>query len=329
MYIQDLANGMMIDQIFVVRDKDLRTTKNGDFYISATLGDRTGGIAARMWQANEAIYQSIPAEGFLHVKGRVEDYRGTLQLVIDALKPVPAEKVDMADFVAVSVHDIEEMWTELLDILRAVKHKHLKALLKKFIEDKTLVAAVKRSPAAVSMHHPFVGGLVEHTLNIARAARQLLPLYPQLDADVVLTSIFLHDLAKSGELSGGLANHYTDRGMLVGHITMACIWVQEKAKLVGEDLGEPFPPRLINLLQHIILAHHGEFEFGSPKLPAVPEAFFLHYLDNLDAKMWMTHNAIESDADPDSDFTGYVRALETRLYKRHRAEAPGAEPSAE
>ncbi|MCD4825164.1 MAG: HD domain-containing protein [Phycisphaerae bacterium] len=315
LFVTDLASGMAIDQVFLVRAKDLRTTKGGDLYISATLGDSSGSIPARMWQASEAIFNSIATEGFLHVKGRVEDYRGSLQMVIDACRPWSAEKVDMADFLSVSPHDIEKMWSELLEIMREIKNPHLRRLIKKFVEDKQLVAAFKHSPAAVQMHHAYIGGLCEHTLGVARAAKALLPLYPQLNSDLVYASVFLHDIAKSAELGGGLNFHYTDRGQLVGHIVIAANWVQEKARLVSEEMGEPFPQRIIDLLQHIILAHHGEHEYGSPKLPAVPEAFFLHYLDNLDAKMWMTANAIASDPDHDSNFTGYIRPLETRLYK--------------
>ncbi|MBN1944001.1 MAG: HD domain-containing protein [Phycisphaerae bacterium] len=322
--VKDLANGQTVDQVFAVRQKDLRTTKTGSFYISATLGDATGGIPSRMWQANEAIFQTIPAEGFLHVKGRVEDYRGSLQLVIEACRPMPADKVDMGEFIPVTDHNVDEMWTELLAITRTIKNKHLKGLVKKFVEDAPLVAAIKKAPAAVQMHNPYLGGLVEHTLMVCKAAQALLPMYPKLNADLVLAGAFLHDLGKAAEITGGLANRYTDRGMLVGHITIAAIWVQEKAHALSEELSEPFPKKLVNLLQHIILSHHGVFEFGSPKLPAIPEAYFIHFLDNLDAKMYMTTHHIETDPDKDSAFTSYHKQLDTRLYK-HSSQLDGGE----
>lgn len=318
-WVSDLRAGQPVDEVFVVREKDLRTTKKGEYYISATLGDRTGGIPARMWQATESLFQGIPTEGFLHVKGRVEEYRGQPQIVFDACRPIAAEKVRVADFLPASQHDVEEMWAELTAFVRKIKNRPLKLLLKKFTEDTKLVAAVKKAPAAVQMHHPFQGGLVEHTLNIARAAEAMLPLYPQLNADLVRAGVFLHDLGKSAELSGGLAIHYTDRGMLVGHLAIACMWVQEKARELQAELGETFPHKTITLLQHLILSHHGQHDFGSPKLPAVPEAFFIHYLDNLDAKMWMTDHAIAEDADESSDFTSFIRQLETRLYKHGRS----------
>jgi 3'-5' exoribonuclease len=180
------------------------------------------------------------------------------------------------------------------------------------------------------MHHPFIGGLLEHTLNVARSAKTLLPLYPALNADLVLAGVFLHDVGKAAELSADTSINYTERGQLVGHITIAAVWVSTKAAAVAEETDKPFPESMLNLLQHIILSHHGAYEYGSPKLPAIPEAFFIHYLDDLDAKMYMTTTAVEKDPDPDADFTSYVRELETRIYKHSGKlgrEKPQKEPS--
>jgi 3'-5' exoribonuclease len=315
LYINQLKPAMTIDQVFLVRDKDLRTTKSGEPYVVCTLCDKTGTLPARMWRATQAIFDTIDVDGFLHVKGRTEDYRGNLQFIIDGCRPFPRDRVDLVDFMPVTELDVEQMWSELLEILRGVKSKWLRLLIKKFVEDRELVAAFKRSPAAMQMHHPFIGGLLEHTLNIARAAAALLPLYPKLNADLVLAGVFLHDIGKTAELTPGPSFSYTDRGLLVGHITIAAIWVGEKAAAVAEETGEAFPARTVDVLQHIILAHHGVHEYGSPKLPAVAEAFLIHYLDNLDAKMFMTSHAVENDADADASFTAYLRQLETRVYK--------------
>lgn len=314
-FITDLTPGESIDQVFLVRDKDLRTTRSGDLYVMCTLCDRTGTLNGRLWQASEGIFRSIPTEGFLHVKGRTEDYRGTLQLIIEACRPYPAEKLDLADFLATTDKDIEQMWGELLDILRAIENKPLRMLIKKFVEDTEFVAAFKKAPAAMQMHHPFIGGLLEHTLGVARATKVVLELYPELNADLLLASVFLHDVGKAAELTSGISITYTDRGQLVGHITIAAMWVQERARQVAEETGEAFPQRTLDLLQHLILSHHGVHDYGSPKLPAIPEAFVLHYLDNLDAKMYMTLRAIETDVNAQSAFTTYLPQLETRIYK--------------
>ena len=315
-HVNQLTADQQVNQVFLVRDKDLRTTRSGGLYVQCTLADKTGTIPARMWQANESIYASIPDGGYLHVKGRSEDYKGTLQIIIDACRPVPADKVDVGEFLAVSAYDVEEMWAQLLEIIRDVKNKHLRMLIKKFVEDQEFVAAFKKSPAAMEIHNPFIGGLLEHTLNMARAARALLPLYPKLNVDLVLAGIFLHDMGKAAELTPGVAIGYTDRGQLVGHITIAAIWLDQKASAVAEETSELFPQKMTDLLQHIILSHHGLYEYGSPKLPAIPEAYFIHYLDNLDAKMFMTLRNIANDPDPSASFTSYNRQLGTRLYKR-------------
>ncbi len=317
-FINQLMPGEALDQVFLVRDKDLRTTKTGGLYLTCTLVDKTGSLPARMWQVSEGIYNGVPVDGFLHVRGRTEDYKGALQFIIEACRPYPAEKADLADFLPVTQQDVEKMWAEMLEILRDVKDEHLRLLLRKFQEDRDLVAGFKRAPAAMQMHHAFVGGLLEHTLNVARAARAVLPLYPKLNADLVLAGAFLHDIGKAAELSAGTTMRYTDRGQLVGHITIAVIWVEEKARAVAADTGEPFPARTLDLLEHIILSHHGAMEFGSPKMPAVPEAFLLHHLDNLDAKVWMAAHQIDNDPDAASAFTGYSKQLETRLYKHSR-----------
>src|SRR5512133_954735 len=156
-FINQLMPGETVDMVFLVRDKDLRTTKSGDLYITCTLCDKTGALPARMWQANEPVYNGIPIDGFIQVRGRSEDYRGNLQLIVDSCRPVATEKVDLADFLATTSRDVEEMWEELLEILRAVKNEHVKLLLKKFFEDRELVAAFKRAPAAMQLHHPFIG----------------------------------------------------------------------------------------------------------------------------------------------------------------------------
>ncbi len=314
--ISEFVRGETIDQPFLVRGKDLRTTKTGDLYAVLDLCDKSGNISARMWQCTDRIFQTIKIDGFMQIKGRVDEYRGELQFIMEGCRPINADSVDLAEFIATTEKDIESMWSELLEILRQIKDKPIRLLMKKFVEDRELVAAFKRSPAAMQMHHAFVGGLLEHTLNITRAAKAILPLYPDVNADLVYAGIFLHDIGKTAELSSGMAVNYTDRGLLVGHITIATLWVAQKAAAVSEDIGKPFPVRTLNLIEHLILSHHGAYEFGSPKLPAIPEAFFIHYLDNLDAKMYMTAEAIKSTPDTEADFTSYQRALETRIYRR-------------
>jgi len=316
LFINELTPGQTLDQIFVVRDKDLRTTKTGGNYILCTLTDKTGALPGRMWQASESIFASIPQGGYLHVKGRTEDYKGSLQFIIEACRPMGEDKVDVSNFLAVADADPEEMWTEMLDILRKIKNKSILLLIKQFVEDAEFVDSFKKAPAAMTMHNPYQGGLLEHTLSIARAAVALMGLYPKLNNDLVLAATFFHDMGKMAELTSGVAINYTDRGNLVGHITMAAIWLDRKAALVAAETGTPFPQKTLDLLQHIVLSHHGVYEYGSPKLPMTPEAYFLHYLDNLDAKMFMTFHDIESTPDDEESFGPYNRSLGARIYRK-------------
>lgn len=315
-YVNQLMPGEVLDQIFLVRDKDLRTTANGALYICCTLMDRTGKLSARMWQASELIYNSIPTDGFIHIKGRTESYKGAMQLIIDAMRPMKTPNVEIADFLPCTLNDREKMWEELLETMRAIKNPPIRLLLKKFVEDRELVEKFKKAPAAMQMHHAFIGGLLEHTLNLARLAKAILPLYPQLNADLLLAGVFLHDIGKTEELSCDLTFTYTDRGQLIGHIITATVWVQQKADLVSAETGTLFPRRTLDLLQHMILSHHGNYEFGSPKLPMIPEAQVLHHLDNLDAKTYMFTREIENDPDTQSSFTSFQRQLDVRIFKR-------------
>jgi 3'-5' exoribonuclease len=313
--ITDLTNGETIDEVFLVRDKDLRTTRGGDLYVTMTLGDRSGTINGRLWRATEAIFQGIPAGGFLRVRARVEEYRGTLQLNIDGCQPVGPDHVDMADFVRATPRDVDAMFAEVQELLQEVRNEPLRRLMKKFLEDTKLMAAFRKAPAAMQMHHPYVGGLLEHTLGVMRGVKAICPLYPDINADLLMAGAFLHDIAKTAELTSGAAIGYTDRGQLVGHITIASIWIQDKAAAIAEETGEAIPAKTITLLQHLVLSHHGVHEYGSPKLPAIPEAFMLHYLDNMDAKAWMTTHAINDTPDVGASFTAYLPQLESRVYR--------------
>lgn len=314
--ITELQPGQRLeDELYLVIQKDLRTTSNGSLYIHAVLADRTGQVVARMWNATRGIYDSIPGSGLVYVVGRVESYKGKPQVILDGVRTVEEGKADPADFLPVTTQDVEKMWQRVKEILRGVENRDLLALLGKFINDERFVAAFKRAPAARANHHAYLGGLLEHTLNLLELAVVVLPRYPDVSGDLVLTGIFLHDAGKTAELSYTKSFEYTTEGQLVGHIVQTAIWVAEKARELERETGQPFPPELLATLQHVIVAHHGRYEFGSPKLPATAEAIIVHYLDNLDAKLTMVFEAIEADVDEASDWTGWVPTLETRVFK--------------
>lgn len=315
-FIAELQAGQRIeDDVFLVRSKDLRTTSQGNLYIHAVLVDRTGQLVARAWQASQEMFEAIPEGGFVRLKGRVENYKGNPQFIIDGIRAAEPGSYEIGDFLAASEHDVDAMFERLREILRGIKNPDLLALVGEFINDGPLMERFKRSPAALNLHHAYIGGLLEHTLALLELALVVIPRYPKLSLDLVLTGLFLHDIGKTAELSCDADIAYTEEGQLIGHITQAVLWIDQKISVLQEHNERKFPDRLRWVLKHLVLAHHGKYEFGSPRLPAMPEAIAIHHLDNLDAKVHQFLSAIENDRDPESSWTEYQRALETRVYK--------------
>ncbi len=320
-YIADLKAGDRVEsQTFLVLSKDLRTTTQGSLYIHAVLADRTGQVLARAWSASEAMYNLMPVGGFIDVKGRSESYKGNLQFIIEAIRPVDRNSIDLGDFLPRSPHDIDEMWSRTVEILRLIRDKYLQAIIAEFLKDEQRIKMFKNAPAAIEMHHAYIGGLCEHTLNLLELAVVVIPRYPDVSLDLVLAGLFLHDIGKTVELGFATSFEYTDEGQLVGHIAICSAWIEQMAARASETLGEPFPDRTKWMLQHIVLAHHGRGEFGSPRTPAIPEAFAVHYLDNLDAKLNMSLGVIAKDRDQERSWTTYHRGLETRMFKHRLAQ---------
>lgn len=323
-FIEQLQPGEQISgDVFLIKQKDLRTTTNGSLYIHAVLTDRTGQLLARIWNATQQQYDSIPEGGFLKVRGRTESYKGNLQFIVDGIRPAEEGSFDLGDFIPTTSRDIDEMWGGVLAILRTIKNPHVLALIKAFVEDEDMVVKFKRAPAAVQYHHAYIGGLLEHTLNVLELATRIFgrpddteSLYPEVSRDLVLAGIFLHDIGKTAELNYETSFSYSSAGQLVGHITQAAILIDRKIADVEQKTGQVFPDDIQHVLTHIVLAHHGTYEFGSPRLPACPEAFAVHYLDNIDAKLQMSLQGIRDSKDEDSDWTEYMRALETRVFKK-------------
>ncbi len=315
-YIEEMGPGERIeDQVFLIASKDLRTTTQGSLYIHVVLADRSGQLLARVWQATEEMYHTLPEGGFVRFKGRTENYKGTLQFIIESMRPVKDEEVELAEFLPRTDQDIDKMWARVVEILNRIEQPDLRRLVDKFLADGELMDRFRTAPAAIALHHSYIGGLLEHTLNLLEMALLVIPRYPKLSPDLVLIGIFLHDIGKTSELNYRTNFSYSDSGHLLGHLVQATLWIEKKCELVEADTGKSFPEQLKWVLQHIILSHHGKYEFGSPKLPAGPEAIAIHHLDNLDAKVTMYLTEIEKDRDPQSNWSNYNRILETKVYK--------------
>jgi 3'-5' exoribonuclease len=313
-FINTIEPGEVIDGIYMIKEPVLRSTTRGDLYIAMFLCDRTGQLNGRMWQATETIYKDLPKPGFIHIQGRSELYQNNLQIVINNVNVVDASKINIEDFLARTNKDTKQMFEDIKKIVGQIKNQQLKALVGEFLADTELMDKFCNAPAAVKIHHDYLGGLLEHTHNMLRVASAILPLYPQVQSDLVLTGVFLHDMGKTEELSYEMAFSYTDSGQLLGHIAQTLLMVNKKAAALAAR-GTAIDKQVLNALGHIILSHHGEYEFGSPKLPATPEAFMVYYIDDLDAKVCQVTTAIENEPG-ESDWTAWKSALQTRLYRK-------------
>lgn len=317
-FIDQIQAGTQINDIYMVTQPVLRNTTRGDFYIAMFLSDKTGKVNARMWQATEEIYNSIPKEGFLQVRGKTELYQGAMQMVVNSLVVVEPDKVSLSDYMPRTEKDVSAMFAEVKEIVATIKNDGLRSLVDSFVEDEELMTQFCTAPAAVQMHHNYLGGLLEHTHNMLKVAVAILPLYPKLQSDLVLAGIFLHDIAKTKELSYKMGFSYTDSGQLVGHLVQGVVMVEQKAAQLAAD-GTQVDPDILASLEHIILAHHGQYDFGSPKLPATAESFMISRLDDLDAKMAQVVTMIDTEPG-ESDWTAWKNPLQTRLYRKRVTE---------
>jgi 3'-5' exoribonuclease len=313
-YINTIEAGQAIDDIYLIKDPILRSTTRGDLYIAMYLCDRTGQLNGRMWQTTETIYNSLPKPGFVHIVGRSEIYQNNLQIIVNNISVVDSSKVNLEDFLARTEKDTEKLLAEIKQILSKIKNTQLKTLINEFLGDKTLIEKFKTAPAAAKLHHNYLGGLIEHTHNMMNVAVSILPYYPQVQPDLILAGVFLHDIGKTEELNYDIGFSYTDTGQLIGHIGQGLLMVKEKVDKLNER-GVKIDKTILDSINHIILSHHGQYEFGSPKLPATPESFMVNYIDDLDAKLCQVNTAIENETS-DSDWTGWQKALETRIYRK-------------
>jgi len=313
-FINEIVPGEQVNDIYMVREPILRSTTRGDLYIAMFLSDRSGQLNGRMWQASEVVYNSLPKPGFVHIQGRSELYQNNLQIVVNNISVIDASKVDLGDFLPRTDKDVKQMFEEVKKIVGGIKNSQLKALAQEFLADGELMEKFCECPAAVKLHHNYLGGLLEHTHNMLQVAVAILPLYRRVQADLVLAGIFIHDMGKTKELSYDMAFSYTDSGQLIGHIVQGLLMMDQKADALAAK-GTPIDKSILDALGHIILSHHGQYDFGSPKLPAMAEAFMVNYIDDLDAKINQVTAAIGNEPG-DSNWTSWQNSLQTRLYRK-------------
>ena len=309
-YIESFHEGDKINDIYLCKYKQAATAKNGKMYENVILQDKTGTIDAKIWDPNSSGIEEFDAMDYVFVTGDVTCFQGTLQMSIKRARKADETEYVAADYLPVSEKDIDQMFEELMGYMQQVENPYLQKLIQMYFKDnEAFIEAFKKHSAAKTVHHSFVGGLLEHTLGVVKLCGFYVQQYPFLNKDLLFTAALFHDVGKLKEISNFPENDYTDDGQLLGHSGMGC-------ELVG--LGcrhiKNFPKKLISELQHCILAHHGELEYGSPKKPALAEAMALNYADNTDAKMETMREVLKSAGD-NHDWLGYNRLFETNLRK--------------
>src|SRR5579885_2529717 len=303
-YVRDLRANQIIVSAFLVQSKELRVKKSGESYLSLALADKTGEVDAKMWENVDEFHSLFERDDFIKVKGAVQVFRNRPQITLQKLKKLEDREVDLADFFPRSARDSEEMWRELTGVIEGMNNRHLQALLKKILSNPEIAARLKLAPAAKSLHHAFLGGLLEHVLSLCRLAKLVVQNYSGIDIDLLLSGIVLHDLGKVYELSYSRSFSYTTEGQLLGHMILE-IEIVHRALATLPD----FPRSLQTLIEHLIISHHGQYEFGSPKLPMFPEALMLHYLDDMDSKLESMRAHFEREAGAEGEWSSYNPSL--------------------
>ncbi len=322
--LSELQPGEDVLTTLLVHSKELRQKKTGEPYLSMTLGDRTGEIEAKMWDNVAEVIDAFQRDDFVKVKGRLQIYNNRPQLIVHKLRRLEEPEIDLADYLAASRRDPAEMLAELRQLVSEVANPHLRALLELFLDDEETMRRFQRAPAAKYIHHAYLGGLLEHVLSLARLCRLVAGQYRNLDPDLLVAGALLHDVGKIYELAYERSFGYTSEGQLVGHIAIGLRLIDQKLRLLPE-----FPARLRALVEHLVVSHHGQLEFGSPKLPLFPEALVLHYLDDLDAKLDCMRAIVEQDRQIEGHWTSYNTALQRMVLKKLKYLAEGAEDQAE
>ena len=306
-YIRDYKEGDRMFDIYLCKHKQSAVTKNGKPYETVILQDKTGTIDAKVWDPNNAGISEFDTLDYIEVYGDVNSFQGALQVNVKRIRVCHEGEYDPADYLPVSKKNIDEMYKELLGLIGRTENEYLKKLLESFfVEDEAFIRAFRTSSAAKTVHHGFVGGLLEHTLSVAKLCEYFCKTYPILKRDLLITAALCHDIGRTKELSLFPENDYTDDGQLLGHIVMGAEMVGEKARQIPG-----FPPVLEAELKHCILAHHGEYEYGSTKKPALIEAAALNLADNADAKLETFSEALQGATG--YGWLGYNRLFESNI----------------
>jgi 3'-5' exoribonuclease len=314
-FVNQLGERENIDQVFLVADKQLRANRNGNLYLQLRLTDKTGSLTGMLWNASDSMFDSVQTGNYLRVAGTTQVYNGQLQMIVTRIEPTDPRQIDEQDFVMVSSEEIDKLARRLTELLRGLQNVHLRNLAECFLADEEFMGKFTTAPAGIKNHHAYRGGLLAHVVSLMEVCRVVAPLYPDLDGDLLCIGAFLHDAGKIDELTYDREFGYSDEGQLIGHVVMIISTIEDKVAESERMAGEKFPAELMLRLKHLVVSHHGEYEYGSPKLPMTLEAIALHLLDNLDAKLYSVAQIMKEDVGSESAWTSYNQALGRKFFK--------------
>jgi 3'-5' exoribonuclease len=327
MAIRDLVPNTYVNGTYSLVNPQMGVTRAGKPFFKALIRDATGEVPVRVWTFDEAQMPEVARTGFVFVSGQTQAYNGQVQLIAETIRGVDVEQKDLQRLLPVTKGDIRSMMDEVAALLRSMEHPGMLALAEQYLGSAALMERFTHAPAAVSVHHAFIGGLLEHTLQLMRLADRTLPLYPSLNRDLVLMGLFLHDLGKTAELEWEKGFSYTTDGNLIGHVVRGAVWLNAMAAKAAAEKGAALPADALRVLMHMVISHHGELEHGAAKVPSTPEAMFVAMLDNLDAKVATSLVAAAREKgdshQPGHEFSDKVWALDVRIYRPDPL-APGA-----
>jgi 3'-5' exoribonuclease len=315
--IKDFRPNSQISGIYGLVNPQIGTTRAGKPFFKALIRDASGEAALRVWVFDEARLGETMRTGFVYLSGQTQNYNGQVQVIADVIRAEEVSTEQLKKLLPATTRDIDAMMKEVERLLHSLKHPGMRALSEQYLANEYIMQQFRRAPAAVSVHHAYIGGLLEHTLQLMLLADVMLPLYPGLNRDLVLMGLFLHDLGKTVELEWERGFAYTTEGNLIGHVVRGAIWLQTMAAAAGKK--SPLPPDALRVLLHTIISHHGALEHGAAKLPSTPEAMFVAMLDNLDAKTTSTLVAAARDRveayEPGHEFSDKVWSLDVRVFR--------------
>lgn len=317
--IAEMKPSERLDGIYSIANAQMGTTQKGKPYLRCLLGDSSGQASGRMWSIEEGMFRRLPTDGFVWVEGETQAYQGELQIIIHRIDPHDPTPEELREILPASTRDPIEMFEQVKALLDTLQHPAMKALAQTYLADEFLMDGFRTAPAAVRLHHAYLGGLLEHTLTLMQLADVICPIYPKVNRDIIMMGLFLHDLGKTRELYFDRGFGYSDRGELIGHLVEGAIMLHDKAQQMMSETGTRLPAGALTILQHIIISHHEKPEYGSAKMPSSPEAVLVSLIDNLDAKTIMALTAARPDRENEialgGNFTEKNWALGVKLYR--------------